>query len=129
MDTATWVQILDETVYISLGAKSLDKDIHRTILLTAMNTLVRQPVKEKEISVFKFVQFRFKMTLCLTLFAVDRVWFGLVLWHVNLCRLFNAKSILCKLSVLFQTIQFSMSTQFVKNISISNNSVYSSSYI
>ena len=36
---------------------------------------------------------------------------------------------LCKLSVLFQTIQFSMSTQFVKNISISNYSVYSSSYI
>ena len=33
---------------------------------------------------------------------------------------------LCKLSVLFQTIQFSMSTQFVKNIYISN---YSSSYI
>ena len=21
------------------------------------------------------------------------VWFGLVLWHINLCRLFNAKSI------------------------------------
>ena len=31
---------------------------------------------------------------------------------------------LCKLSVLFQTIQFSMSTQFVKNISISNNLYY-----
>ena len=24
---------------------------------------------------------------------VDLVWFGLVLWHINLCRLFNAKSI------------------------------------
>ena len=23
----------------------------------------------------------------------DLVWFGLVLWHINLCRLFNAKSI------------------------------------
>ena len=35
----------------------------------------------------------------------------------------------CKQLVLFQTIQFSMSTQFVKNIPISNYSVYSSSYI
>ena len=34
---------------------------------------------------------------------------------------------LCKLSVLFQTIQFSMSTQFVKNVSISSYSVYSNS--
>ena len=23
----------------------------------------------------------------------DLVWFGWVLWHINLCRLFNAKSI------------------------------------
>ena len=34
-----------------------------------------------------------------------------VLWHINLCRLFNAKSIFIQI-VLFQTIQFSMSTQF-----------------
>ena len=52
-----------------------------------------------------------------------------VLWHINLSGLFNAKSIFMKI-VLFQTIQFSMSTQFkskynliVKNISISNYSV------
>ena len=51
------------------------------------------------------------------------------LWHINLYRLFNAKSIFMKI-VLFQTIQFSTSTQFkckysliVKNISISNYSV------
>ena len=34
-----------------------------------------------------------------------------VLWHINLCKLFNAKSIFMQI-VLFQTIQFSMSTQF-----------------
>ena len=34
-----------------------------------------------------------------------------VLWHINLCRLFNAKSIFIKI-VLFQTIQFRISTQF-----------------
>ena len=34
-----------------------------------------------------------------------------VLWHINLCRLFNAKSIFIQI-VLFQTIQFSISTQF-----------------
>ena len=36
---------------------------------------------------------------------------GWVLWLINLCRLFNAKSIFMKI-VLFQTIQFSISMQF-----------------
>ena len=35
---------------------------------------------------------------------------------------------LYKYSVLFQTIQFSMSTQFVKNSSISSYSIYSNSF-
>ena len=58
--------------------------------------------------------------------------FGLffwVLWHINLCMLLNVKSIFMKI-VLFQTIQFNISTQFnckygliVKNISISSYSV------
>ena len=34
-----------------------------------------------------------------------------VLWHINLCWLFNAKSIFMKI-ILFQTIQFGMSTEF-----------------
>ena len=41
--------------------------------------------------------------------------FLLVVWvilHINPCRLFNAKSILYKKAVIFQTIQFSMITQF-----------------
>ena len=45
-----------------------------------------------------------------------KFWFGwyvgLVLWYINLCRLFNAKSILYKQIVLFLTIQFSISIQF-----------------
>ena len=52
-----------------------------------------------------------------------------VLWHINLCRLFNDKSIFMK-KVQFQTIQFRIITQFkykynliVKNISISSYSV------
>ena len=52
-----------------------------------------------------------------------------VLWDNNLCRLYNVKSIFMKI-VLFQTIQFRISTQFkckycliVINISISNYSV------
>ena len=36
-------------------------------------------------------------------------WF---LLHINLCKLFNAKSIFMQIIVLFQTIQFCMSTQF-----------------
>ena len=36
-----------------------------------------------------------------------------VLWHINLYRLFNAKSIFIQIvNSLFQTIQFSMSIQF-----------------
>ena len=38
---------------------------------------------------------------------VHVVW---ILWHINLCRLFNAKSIFMEI-VPFQTIQFSISTQ------------------
>ena len=37
---------------------------------------------------------------------------GWFLWHINLCRLFNAKSISYEQSILFQTIQFCMSMQF-----------------
>ena len=33
------------------------------------------------------------------------------LWHINLCRLFNAKSIFMQI-VLFQKIQFNISIQF-----------------
>ena len=54
---------------------------------------------------------------------------GWDLWHINLCRLFNAKSIFMKI-VLFQTTQFSISVQFkckdtlfAKNISVSSYSV------
>ena len=38
-------------------------------------------------------------------------WLVGVLWHVNHCRYFNANSIFIQI-VLFQTIQFSMSTYF-----------------
>ena len=49
------------------------------------------------------------------------------LWHINLCMLFNAKSIFIQ-TILFQTIQISISTQFnCQNISISDYSVYSNS--
>ena len=54
------------------------------------------------------------------------VWVVRVLWHINLCRLLNSKSIFMKI-VQLQTIKFSISTQFkckysliVKNISISS---------
>ena len=54
-----------------------------------------------------------QLTLCHSLLMqrgwVNKCWslmVGWVLWHINLCRLFNAKSI------FIQTIQFSMSTQF-----------------
>ena len=35
---------------------------------------------------------------------------GWILWHYNLCRLFNDESIFIQKPVLFQTIQFSVST-------------------
>ena len=39
------------------------------------------------------------------------LFFVSVLWHIILCRLFNAKSIFMKI-VLFQTIQFRINMQF-----------------
>ena len=56
-------------------------------------------------------------------------WLVGFLWHINLCRLYNAKSIFIQI-VLFQTIQFNRSVQFkcnysliVKNLSISSYSL------
>ena len=52
--------------------------------------------------------------VCVILYIFyPRCWWlvGLVVWHINLCRLFNAKSIFMRI-VLFQTIQFSMSIHF-----------------
>ena len=52
------------------------------------------------------------------------VWVGLVLWYINNCRLFNAKSISLLINSFISTIQFSISTQFkYQNHSIPNNSV------
>ena len=49
---------------------------------------------------------------------MNYIWLvGCLLWHINLCRLFNAKSIFMKI-VLFQTIQFSISTQFKRKYSL-----------
>ena len=42
------------------------------------------------------------------------VWLGWDLWHINHCRLFNAKIYFLYIkTVIFQTIQFSISTQFL----------------
>ena len=61
---------------------------------------------------------------------VDLVWFGLVLWHINHCGLFNAKSyfymyikyMICKQILYIHTIKWS-------NSSISNNSIYHKSFV
>ena len=42
-------------------------------------------------------------------------WFGLVWWHINHYKLFKVKSLLIHWTVLFQTIQFNISTQFSSN--------------
>ena len=46
------------------------------------------------------------------IYGYGLVGFGLVLWHTNHCRLFNAKSIFIISVVLSQAIQFSISTLF-----------------
>ena len=58
--------------------------------------------------------------------CVCLVWFVGFHGISNFVGYLTPNTFLCKLSVLFKTIQFSISTQFVKNISISN---YSSSYM
>ena len=44
METATWVQILDETVCISYGAYNLGKGINPTTLTPAMDKIVGQTI-------------------------------------------------------------------------------------
>ena len=58
-------------------------------------------------SVLKYKSHEIKIHWCWLIGWLD-VW---VLWYINLCRLFNTKSIFMKI-VLFQTIQFSISKQF-----------------
>ena len=36
------------------------------------------------------------------------VWFGLVIWYINHCRLSNAKSIFIHINSSFKTMQFSV---------------------
>ena len=60
----------------------------------------------------KNTQRMLELTIAEILWIQINCLFVRVLWHINLCRLFNAKSILYKYKVLFQTIQFSISTQF-----------------
>ena len=51
-------------------------------------------------------------------------WFGLVLRHINPCRLFNAKSIFIHTNNSISNISVYRKNSFnVKNTSISNNSV------
>ena len=66
---------------------------------------------------------------CKSRFPVQ-FWFGLVLWHINHCRLFNAKSIFIRInssisniSVWYQYSLFCLHTVKYKNSSVSNNSV------
>ena len=55
-------------------------------------------------------------------------WFVVwVLWHINLRRLFNAKSMFMKI-VLFPTIQFRISTQFKCKYSLIGENISISSY-
>ena len=82
-------------------------------------------VYSSNIYVWKFIIFKRNTWKRFTVDCLT-IWF---LWHINLCRLFNAKSVFMKI-VQFQTIQFRKITQFkckysliVKNISISSYSI------
>ena len=62
--------------------------------------------------------------------SLNEVWFGLVLWHINHCRLLNAKSSFIHInssisndSVQHKYIFFCLHTVKCKNTSISNNLV------
>ena len=71
-----------------------------------------------------------KLVGWLVWFWFDLVWSGLVFYSIStFLGYLTANPFLYKYSVLFQTIQFSMSTQFYcQNISISNYSIYSNSF-
>ena len=71
---------------------------------------------ESKLFLIKFENFKFNSIqnnpLSIIIRKFGLVWFGLVLWHINHFGLFNTKSILYIKTVPFQTIQFSISTQF-----------------
>ena len=50
------------------------------------------------------------MFVCITVAEMN--WFGLVLWHINHCRLLMPNPFLYIWAVLFQAIQFNISTLF-----------------
>ena len=54
---------------------------------------------------------------------------GWILWHINLCMLFNAKSFFMQIdsSIFFKFSLACVHSLIVRNISISNYSVYSNS--
>ena len=54
--------------------------------------------------------FLLKIIMCCSL--KKSVWFCFVLWCINHCRLFHAESIFIHKTILFQTIQFSISIVF-----------------
>ena len=65
----------------------------------------------------------YRLRLCRGITQVSWIWyytasddvkflFVCILWHINLCWLSNAKSIIYNPTVLLPTIQFSISTQF-----------------
>ena len=74
--------------------------------------LVRQKTKKKKKQKWISEYTRIHIICCFISFCWLVGWLsGWFLRHINLCRLFNAKSIFIQI-VLFQTIQFSMSTEF-----------------
>ena len=81
----------------------------RGVMVKAMDC--RVVVSEFELQSRSYVHFRTNTLGKSMNPLIPPVMVGWVLWHIKLCRLFNAKSIFMQI-VLFQPVQFSMSTQF-----------------
>ena len=107
-ETQTFLGFLDTNGSLNLGQTTRPSDSqqkNRTCQIMEFGVLADHRIELKESK--KGVEYldlarelerllNTKMTvipiLCGALEAISK-WFGLVLWHINLCRLFNAKSI------------------------------------
>ena len=62
------------------------------------------------IYIYIYIYYSVKKVKCsISKIVFGLIRFGWILWHINHCRLFNAKSILYRQTIVFQTIQFSIS--------------------
>ena len=89
-DTSKQTEIIHIYIYLKVNSINMDNDIY----------FYGSELKESGISNQQNWPITKHLNMEIKFFILGKIWlvglFCFVLWHINLCRLFNAKSILCK---------------------------------